>query len=388
MAVMRATAVAWSGAVAALLLHTADAFVASTTAAVAAAAAAAAGGGARGGARGGAYSSWVRTRPPSTDWTWRSSNSRRARQGSCSLGMKVDVGPGSYVALVTPMTLDGMIDEDALRGLLRWHIDSGTDGIVALGTTGEASVMSVAERQLVLDITVEEVGGKVPVVAGTSSVNPVVVIEQAAQAAERGADAVLVVTPAYVKPSQRGLVKFYTMIADQGALPVVLYNVPGRTAVDMGTAAIAEVAKHPRIIGLKDATGDLSRIGELKAACPEGFLFYSGDDATGMEFCLSGGNGLISVSADVAPREMAEMVKACRAGDRPAAEAINNKVVELHSKLFVQGNPVTVKYALARMGMLQDMLRVPLVPMEAKYRDEVDKALESAGLLLPQHSRP
>ncbi|CAN0381043.1 unnamed protein product, partial [Ectocarpus fasciculatus] len=201
----------------------------------------------------------------------------------------MEVGPGSYVALVTPMTLDGMIDEEALRGLLRWHVDSGTDGIVALGTTGEASVLSTAERQLVLDITVEEVGGKVPVVAGTSSVNPLVVIEQSQQAAERGADAVLVVTPAYVKPSQQGLVKFYSMIADQGALPVVLYNVPGRTAVDMGTAAIAELAKNPRIVGLKDATGDLSRIGELKEACPEGFLFYSGDDATGVSEPSGGG---------------------------------------------------------------------------------------------------
>ncbi|CAM9525542.1 unnamed protein product [Ectocarpus sp. 6 AP-2014] len=375
MAVMRTAAVsAWSGAsvVAVLLIHAAGAFVVNTAAVGA-------------GSRAGTYPSWAQTRlagPASRS----SSDARRARQGSCNLGMKMEVGPGSYVALVTPMTLDGMIDEEALRGLLRWHVDSGTDGIVALGTTGEASVLSTAERQLVLDITVEEVGGKVPVVAGTSSVNPHVVIEQSEQAAERGADAVLVVTPAYVKPSQQGLVKFYSMVADQGALPVVLYNVPGRTAVDMGTAAIAELAKNPRIVGLKDATGDLSRIGELKAACPEGFLFYSGDDATGMEYCLGGGNGLISVTADVAPREMSELVQACGSGDREAAESINNKVIQLHSKLFVQGNPVTVKYALARMGRLTDMLRVPLVPMEGQYRDEVDRALESAGLLLPQQS--
>ncbi|CAB1103306.1 unnamed protein product [Ectocarpus sp. CCAP 1310/34] len=375
MAVMRTAAVsAWSGAavVAVLLINAADAFVVNTAAVGA-------------GSRAGAYPSWAQARlagPASRS----NSEARRVRQGSCNLGMKMEVGPGSYVALVTPMTLDGMIDEEALRGLLRWHVDSGTDGIVALGTTGEASVLSTAERQLVLDITVEEVGGKVPVVAGTSSVNPHVVIEQSEQAAERGADAVLVVTPAYVKPSQQGLVKFYSMVADQGALPVVLYNVPGRTAVDMGTAAIAELAKNPRIVGLKDATGDLSRIGELKAACPEGFLFYSGDDATGMEYCLGGGDGLISVTADVAPREMSELVRACRSGDREAAESINSKVIQLHSKLFVQGNPVTVKYALARMGRLTDMLRVPLVPMEGQYRDEVDRALESAGLLLPQQS--
>ncbi|CBJ32169.1 dihydrodipicolinate synthase [Ectocarpus siliculosus] len=375
MAVMRAAAVsAWSGAavVAVLLIHAADAFVVNTAAVGA-------------GSRAGTYPSWAQTRLAGPALR-SSSDARRARQGSCNLGMKMEVGPGSYVALVTPMTLDGMIDEEALRGLLRWHVDSGTDGIVALGTTGEASVLSTAERQLVLDITVEEVGGKVPVVAGTSSVNPHVVIEQSEQAAERGADAVLVVTPAYVKPSQQGLVKFYSMVADQGALPVVLYNVPGRTAVDMGTAAIAELAKNPRIVGLKDATGDLSRIGELKAACPEGFLFYSGDDATGMEYCLGGGNGLISVTADVAPQEMSELVQACRSGDREVAESINNKVIQLHSKLFVQGNPVTVKYALARMGRLTDMLRVPLVPMEGQYRDEVDRALESAGLLLPQQS--
>eukprot|EP00752_Nemacystus_decipiens_P016758 g14996.t1 len=378
---MRVPAVAWAGGVVAVHLRLgADAFVVSSSAAAAAAAAAARG------ARGVVYPSWSRASLPSPGATWRNGNARRPRQGSCSLGMKMDVGPGSYVALVTPMTLDGMIDEDALRGLLRWHLDCGTDGIVALGTTGEASVLSTAERQLVLDITVEEVGGKVPVVAGTSSVNPVVVIEQSVQAAERGADAVLVVTPAYVKPSQQGLVKFYTMVAEQGSLPLVLYNVPGRTAVDMGTPAIAELAKHPNIVGLKDATGDLSRIGELRAACPEDFLFYSGDDATGMEFCLGGGDGLISVTADVAPREMAELVKACQAGDRQTADAINNKVIELHSKLFVQGNPVTVKYALARMGLVQDMLRVPLVPMEAKYRDQVDGALESAGLLQPQQS--
>ncbi|CAM9893124.1 unnamed protein product, partial [Laminaria digitata] len=238
----------------------------------------------------------------------------------------MDLGPGSYVALVTPMTLDGQVDEEALRGLLRWHIESGTDGIVPLGTTGEASVLSTAERELVLDITMEEAGGKVPIVAGTSSVNPLVVIEQSLQAAERGADAVLVVTPAYVKPSQRGLVEFYTMIADKGGLPVVLYNVPGRTAVDMESPAIAELAKHPRIIGLKDATGELSRIRELKSACPEDFLFYSGDDATGMEYLLNGGDGLISVTADVAPREIAELVRACEGGDRQAAEAINAKV--------------------------------------------------------------
>ncbi|CAM9964296.1 unnamed protein product, partial [Hapterophycus canaliculatus] len=190
-------------------------------------------------------------------------------------------------------------------------------------------------------------------------------------------------TPAYVKPSQLGLVKFYSMVADQSAVPVVLYNVPGRTAVDMGTAAIAELAEHPKIIGLKDATGDLSRIGELKEACPDEFLFYSGDDETGMEFCLRGGDGLISVTADVAPREMSDLVKACRAGDRDTAESINNKVIELHSKLFVQGNPVTVKYALARMGLMEDMLRVPLVPMEEQYRETVDQALESAGFSLP-----
>ncbi|CAM9456179.1 unnamed protein product [Scytosiphon promiscuus] len=382
MAVMRAAAVAaWSGVIlAALLTNPAtDAFVVSTTGAGEAGA---------GAARGGAYPSWVRTRLPSTGASWRGSDARRAaRQGSCSLGMTMDVGPGSYVALVTPMKMDGQIDEEALRGLLRWHVESGTDGIVALGTTGEASMMTVEERQLVLDIAVEEVGGKVPLVAGTSSVNPLVVIDQSKQAAERGADAVLVVTPAYVKPSQLGLVKFYEMIADQSAVPVVLYNVPSRTAVDMGTAAIAELAKHPRIIGLKDATGDLSRIGELKAACPDDFLFYSGDDETGMEFCLRGGDGLISVTADVAPREMSDLVKACRAGDKAAAESINNKVIELHSKLFVQGNPVTVKYALARMGLVKDALRVPLVPMEDQYRDTVDKALESAGLLLPQQQQ-
>ncbi|CAM9307238.1 unnamed protein product [Chrysoparadoxa australica] len=238
------------------------------------------------------------------------------RHSPNALSMKMEIGGGCYVALTTPFNEDGAIDQAGLRNLLQWHVASGTDGIVSLGTTAEAAMLSKGEKQLVLDITMEEVGGKLPVVVGCGTINPTDVVDNLKMAEATGADASLVVTPYYVKPTQKGLINFYQHVAGAVDLPMVLYNVPGRTQCDMKPETVATCSQIPGVVGIKEATGDLSRGEAIRSLCGKDFLVYSGDDGTGTELVLAGGDGVISVTANVAPSLMAQMIACARQGDR------------------------------------------------------------------------
>ena len=295
---------------------------------------------------------------------------------------------GSCVALITPMHADtGQIDFPSLERLLDFHVEQQTDNLCILGTTGEASVLSMAERQAVLTTAVQRVKGKLPILVGTGTIDPRHVKAMTQQAADCGCDASLLVTPYYVKPPQRGLIRHAVTAADWGLLPVVLYNVPGRTAVDMTDASVAVAAQHERIVGLKDATGDLQRVSNLRKLLKgrkDDFLLYSGDDATSLDFCLRGGDGCISVTANLAPRAMHDLVMAaCSGQDRTmAAESINAQLEFLHKNIFCESNPIPTKYALRRLGMIDSAYcRPPLDELDPKMESLVDAALRHAGLL-------
>jgi len=299
---------------------------------------------------------------------------------------------GSLVALVTPMTPEGKVDELALRQLLAWHKQEGTDGVVILGTTGEASTLSLAEKELVMAVAKETVGGSLPIVVGTGSVSTAATIEATQHAALWGADAALVVTPYYVKPSQRGLLEHFTAVADACSdLPLVLYNVPGRTGVDLSVETTVALARHPNVCGLKDATGDNSRVAPLRAVCGDGFRMYSGEDGMAREYTLLGGDGCISVTANVAPAAVAAVMREANAAQRggvksgkqaAAALAADQPLQALHRDLFCEGNPVPVKWALARMGKLPSgALRLPLATLSEPFHTRVETALAQAGLI-------
>ena len=286
------------------------------------------------------------------------------------------------MALVTPFLPDtGAVDIAALRKLLQYHVAAGTPNLCILGTTGEASVLTTEERTRVWQIAVEEVKGKMTLLAGTGTIDPVKVKETTQQAADLGCDASLVVTPYYVKPPQRCLIEHMTKAAD-GPLPVIMYNVPGRTGVNMLDETIAIAAQHENIIGLKDATGDVSRLTNLKPMVPSDFLIYSGDDGTTLDFLSKGGDGCISVTANVAAKQMADMVSAALSGRMEEATAINDKLESLHSKLFCESNPIPTKWALKRIGMIESAYcRPPLGEMDPKFAPVVEAALAQAGLL-------
>eukprot|EP00540_Astrosyne_radiata_P001508 CAMPEP_0116843428 /NCGR_PEP_ID=MMETSP0418-20121206/12084_1 /TAXON_ID=1158023 /ORGANISM="Astrosyne radiata, Strain 13vi08-1A" /LENGTH=295 /DNA_ID=CAMNT_0004474183 /DNA_START=276 /DNA_END=1163 /DNA_ORIENTATION=+ len=252
------------------------------------------------------------------------------------------------------MTESGDVDVESLNRLLDFHLDQGTDNLCLLGTTGEASLLSMEERKLVLDTAVKKVKGKIPLMVGTGTINPSAVKAMTLQAMECGADASLVVTPYYLKPPQRGLVQHYTSMADLG-LPVIIYNVPGRTRVDMTDESIAQAAQHPNIVGLKDATGDVSRVVSLKTLLGDedkDLLLFSGDDQTTLDFLQAGGDGCISVTANLAPKLMHEMVTAAHASDFEESTRINGMLDPLHKNLFLESNPIPVKWALYRMGKI------------------------------------
>ena len=296
------------------------------------------------------------------------------------------VKAGSLCALVTPMKGNGEIDVVSLRSLLQWHLASGTDGMVILGTTGEASTMSMEERATVLKVTQEEIGGKMPIIVGCGTINPDTVIKYSKQALEYGADASLLVTPYYVKPTQKGLEEFYKKIHDAvPELPIILYNVPGRTGVDLLPKTVASiVAKCKNIIGIKEATGNVARVPELRSELKEirpNFLLYSGDDETGAEFVLKGGDGVISVTTNIAPKEMHEMMMACLKKDESTANSINKPLELCHQKLFVEANPIPAKYALYKMGKMERGIRLPLTWMEEDNNETVNEALQTAGLI-------
>ncbi|KAJ8603815.1 hypothetical protein CTAYLR_000241 [Chrysophaeum taylorii] len=293
----------------------------------------------------------------------------------------------SIVALVTPMASDGTLDLGALRALLEWHIESGTAGVVVLGTTGEASTLTVAEREAVLAETAKVVEGKMPMVVGTGTIDTDATIDTTRRAAALGADASLVVTPYYVKPTQRGMVAHFSKIADAVDIPMLLYNVPGRTGVDLKPETVGDLAAHPRIVGLKEATGDVSRVSALRAACGDDFVLVSGDDATSLDFVAAGGDGTISVTANVAPRAFQDVMTLGKKGDLDAAREMDASLAALHADLFCESNPIPVKWALQRMGRIPPGIRLPLTELAPDYHARVEAAMHAAGVVdLPPSS--
>ena len=288
---------------------------------------------------------------------------------------------GSIVAIVTPMFEDGSLDKDSLRKLLDWHVAEGTDGVVIVGTTGESATVSPEEHCELIKLTVDHVAGRIPVIAGSGGNSTAEAIALTRHAKEVGADASLQVVPYYNRPTQEGMYRHFKAIAEAVDLPVILYNVPGRTVADMSNETIARLAPIDNIVGVKDATGNIGRGIELLKMVDKSFAVYSGDDPTAMALMFCGGAGNISVTANVAPRAMHELCAAAMAGDIAKAVEINNRVLELHAKLFVEPNPVPVKWALTEMGKMPAGLRLPLAPLSAPFHDTVRTALRQAGLL-------
>jgi 4-hydroxy-tetrahydrodipicolinate synthase len=289
---------------------------------------------------------------------------------------------GSMVALVTPMDEDGAVSEASLAGLIEFHVERGTDAIVAVGTTGESATLDFDEHCQVIRQVVRMAAGRVPVIAGTGANSTSEAIELTRCAMQAGADACLLVTPYYNKPTQEGLYLHHRAIAEAVPIPQILYNVPGRTAVDMHNDTVVRLAEISNIVGLKDATGDLDRVPDLVARCGDRIDLYSGDDATGMEFVLAGGRGVISVTANVVPAEMHELCEAALRGDRAAAEAVNARVDPLHQALFLEANPIPVKWALYEMGLIPAGIRLPLTPLSEHCRAPLRQALQAAGVTL------
>lgn len=287
---------------------------------------------------------------------------------------------GSMVALVTPMTPDGTVDEAALEALVAFHIENGTDAIVAVGTTGESATLSHKEHQHVIKRVVELVAGAIPVIAGTGSNSTAEAIELTDSAMKDGADACLLVTPYYNKPTQDGLYHHYRSVAEAVAIPQILYNVPGRTACDLLPETIERLASISNIVGVKEATGDLARAQDIMKRCGDSMDVYSGDDATAMELILNGAKGDISVTANVAPRLMHDMCAAALAGDRATAEDINQALLALHNDLFVEPNPIPVKWAMHKMGFGSEGIRLPLMPLSEAHRETVLAAMRQAGI--------
>jgi 4-hydroxy-tetrahydrodipicolinate synthase len=288
---------------------------------------------------------------------------------------------GSIVAIVTPMHADGSLDFEGLNRLIDWHVAEGTDSIVIAGTTGESATVSVEEHCALIKATVAHAKGRIPIIAGAGANSTAEAIKLTRFAKEAGADATLQVVPYYNRPTQEGMFQHFKAIAEAVDLPVILYNVPGRTVADMSNETILRLAAIPNIVGVKDATGNIGRGYDLLRLAPKSFAVYSGDDPTAMALMLAGGAGNISVTANVTPRAMADMCRAAIAGDIATALELNNKMFPLHQKLFIEPNPVPVKWALAEMGKMPAGIRLPLVPLAAECHDAVRAALREAGAL-------
>jgi len=288
---------------------------------------------------------------------------------------------GSLVAIVSPMQEDGSLDFEALRRLIEWHIGEGTNAIVVVGTTGESPTVDPREHGELVQVAVQAARGRVPVVAGTGANSTREATELTAHAKQVGASATLQVVPYYNKPTQEGLYRHFRAVAEAVDLPMILYNVPGRTAADLGVETTQRLSQVPGIVGLKDATGDLPRAGELLRRLPSKFALYSGNDDSALAFMLLGGHGVISVTANVAPRLMRELCDAALASDLPRARALNARLMPLHMRLFVESNPIPVKWALQRMGRIAGGIRLPLVPLSPSGREAVQAALNEVGLL-------
>lgn len=279
------------------------------------------------------------------------------------------------------MHADGSLDIPCLRKLIDWHIAEGTDGIVIVGTTGESPTVTVEEHCELIRIAVEHANKRIPIIAGSGANSTVEAIALTKSAKQSGADASLQVVPYYNRPTQEGMYQHFKKIAESVDIPIILYNVPGRTVADMSNETVVRLSEIPNIIGIKEASGNIARDLELLRLVPDSFAVYSGDDATAIALMLCGGKGNISVTANVAPKAMHEMCKAAMNGNIAEAKAINNKLIPLHNKLFCEPNPVPVKWALAEMGMMPDGLRLPLVGLSTQYHDIVRSALREAGVL-------
>lgn len=288
---------------------------------------------------------------------------------------------GSMVALVTPMKADFSIDWEALHNLVEWHIEEGTHAIVAVGTTGESATLAMSEHHEVIRKMVEQVNGRVPVVAGTGANSTTEAVELTVGAKGAGADACLLVTPYYNKPSQEGLYQHHKYIAEHVAIPQLLYNVPGRTGVDMKPETVARLAELDNIIGIKEATGDMQRLADIRAITDDRFLLLSGDDMTAVDFLAGGGCGEISVTANVAPKMCATMCELVASGDVEEARKIQETLMPLHYAMFVESNPIPVKWALAQMGKIDEAIRLPLTTLDEQYFPVVRSALKNLNLL-------
>jgi len=288
---------------------------------------------------------------------------------------------GSIVALVTPMTKDGTIDEPALKRLVEFHVEQGTDALVAVGTTGESATLDDHEHCHVIKLVVDLVAGRMPVIAGTGANCTREAIDLTERARQAGADACLLVTPYYNKPTQEGLYLHYKAVAEAVDIPQILYNVPGRTGCDMLPETVGRLAKIKNIVGVKEATGKLERVKQIRELTGPEFALYTGDDATSLEFCLLGGNGTITVTGNVAPKQLHEMIIAAMRGDRVTAEAIDGKLTGLHEHLFIQSNPIPVKWALSEMGLIGKGIRLPLTWLSEDCMPSVRAAMQQAGAL-------
>ncbi|MEX1199469.1 MAG: 4-hydroxy-tetrahydrodipicolinate synthase [Methylophaga sp.] len=290
---------------------------------------------------------------------------------------------GSMVALVTPMRADGSVDSESLRKLVEFHIDNGTDGIVAVGTTGESATLSVEEHCDVIRQIVEQVNGRIPVIAGTGANSTTEAIELSEYARDLGVAAVLLVVPYYNRPTQQGLYLHFKTIAEAVDIPQILYNVPSRTACDLSPETVGRLAKIKNIIGIKEATGDVRRVQLIKDLVDADFELYTGEDGNTVDFILAGGCGVISVTANIAPKLMHEMCVAAMAGDADKARQINDKLAPLHRYLFSESNPIPVKWALHEMGLIPSGIRLPMTVLSEQFHQPVRDALAAAGVLNP-----
>jgi len=288
---------------------------------------------------------------------------------------------GSMVAMVTPMHDDGSVDWTALERLVDHHVAEGTDAIVSVGTTGESATLNHDEHGEVIARTVKAVAGRIPVIGGTGANSTAEAISLTRHAAEVGVDACLLVVPYYNKPPQEGLYQHFKAIADAVSIPQILYNVPGRTGVDMQNDTTLRLAEIDNIVAIKDATNDLDRGRDLISRAPQDFLIYSGEDGTACELMIAGGKGTISVTANAAPNLMHRMCQAAIAGDADSARALNNQLAELHKAMFVESNPIPAKWAVAQQGLMGEGIRLPLLPLSSQCHDEVRSAMSGAGVL-------
>ena len=290
---------------------------------------------------------------------------------------------GSIVAIVTPMQDDGQLDLVRFKSLIDWHIREGTDGIVVVGTTGESPTVNFDEHKALIRLAVEHAAGRIPIIAGTGANSTPEAIELSESAKKAGASASLSVVPYYNKPTQEGLYQHFRAIAERVDIPQIVYNVPGRTVADLANDTTLRLAQIPNIIGIKDATGNIERGTDLVRRAPKDFAIYSGDDATGLALMLLGGKGVISVTSNVAPRLMREMCRAALAGDVVTARRLNEKLLPLHQKLFVEANPIPVKWAVAQLGLIGNGLRLPMTPLSPQFYEMVREAMREADLTVP-----